>query len=84
MVAATQDHPSLGCIEACGRAEKGSIVALDPDRTNTIGHSSQIAKTRGHATTLVGGPTVKKRGGGFDPPAPVSRRSVVLFGAVFR
>jgi len=84
LVSAGQDHPSLRCIEACGGAEKGSIVALDSDRTNTTGHSSKIAKTRGHATTPVEGPTGRARGGGSDPPAPVSRYSVVLFGAVFR
>ena len=62
LVSAGQGHSSLGCIEAWSGAEKGSIVALNSKRTNTIGHSSQIAKTRGHTTTLVGGPTVEKGG----------------------
>jgi hypothetical protein len=70
LVSAGQDHPSLRCIEACGGAEKRSIVALDPDKANTIGHSSEIAKTRWHATTPVEGPTVKKGGEGDRPPRP--------------
>ena len=81
-VFAVQDHPSLGCIETCGGAE-GSMVALDSDRTNTIGHSSAIAKTRQRSSSN-GRANGKREDGGSDPPAPVSRHSVVLFGAVFR
>ena len=81
-VFAGQDHPSLGCIETCGGVE-GSMVALDSDRANTIGLSSEIAKTRQRSSPN-GRANGKREGGESDPPAPVSRYSAVLFGAVFR
>ena len=82
LVSAGQDHPSLRCIEACGGVE-GSMVVLDSDRANTIGLSSEIAKTRQRSSSN-GRANGKREDGGSDPPAPVSRYSAVLFGAVFR
>jgi len=82
LVSAWQDHPSLRCIEACGGAEE-SIVVPNPDKANTIEHSSEIAKTRQRSSSN-GRANGKREDGGSDPPAPVSRYSAVLFGAVFR
>jgi hypothetical protein len=68
-VFAGQDHPSLGCIETCGGAE-GSIVAPDSDRTNTIGHSSEIAKTRRRSSSnwMANGKIRERAGGPIPPP----------------
>ena len=83
LVSAWQDHPSLRCIEACGGAEE-SIVVPNPDKANTIEHSSEIAKTRWRSSSNWRANGKIKRGRESDPPAPVSRHHDELFGAVFR